>query len=166
MEQQPRSIFISHSTKDDAQVDRIAAALESAGFAVWVDHRAGIAPGTPSWDRAIRKALAQRELPQPTSLIQHTDRGSQYTADDYPALLKTYDIQVSMSGKDASYDNAIMASFFRTLRVELTDLERFAARQAVRTAVFEFIGMSEAPGTPVLDLGADVFQYPQAGRYE
>ena len=44
-----------------------------------------------------------------------------------------------MSGKADPYDNAMMESFFSTLRAELTDLERFAARQVARTAVFEFI---------------------------
>jgi putative transposase len=33
----------------------------------------------------------------------------------------------------------MMESFFRTLRAELTDLERFATRQVARIAVFEFI---------------------------
>ena len=88
---------------------------------------------------ALRMALARRELPEATDLIQHTDRGSQYTADDYLALLKDYGIQVSMSGKGDPYDNAMMESFFSTLRAELTDLERFANRQAARTAVFEFM---------------------------
>lgn len=88
---------------------------------------------------ALQMALARRELPEDTDLIQHTDRGSQYTADDYRALLKDYGIQVSMSGKGDPYDNAMMESFFSTLRAELTDLARFATRQAARTAVFEFI---------------------------
>jgi putative transposase len=35
--------------------------------------------------------------------------------------------------------NAMVESFFSPLRVELTDLERFATRQAARTAVCEFI---------------------------
>jgi transposase InsO family protein len=88
---------------------------------------------------ALRMALARRELPQPATLIQHTDRGSQYTAEDYLALLKQQGIQVSMSNKGDPYDNAMMESFFSTLRAELTDLERFTTRQAARTAVFEFI---------------------------
>jgi transposase InsO family protein len=88
---------------------------------------------------ALRMALAQRDLPQPADLIQHTDRGSQYTADDYLALLKAHGIQVSMSDKGNPYDNAMMESFFSTLRAELTDLNRFPTRQAARTAVFEFI---------------------------
>jgi transposase InsO family protein len=88
---------------------------------------------------ALRMALARRDLPQPADLIQHTDRGSQYTADDYLALLKEHGLQVSMSDTGDPYDNAMMESFFSTLRAELTDLERFATRQAARTAVFEFI---------------------------
>lgn len=88
---------------------------------------------------ALRMALAGRALPDQTDLIQHTDRGSQYTADAYLALLKQHGIQVSMSGKGDPYDNAMIESFFSTLRAELTDLERFATRQAARTAVFAFI---------------------------
>jgi putative transposase len=88
---------------------------------------------------ALGMALARREIPQMAQLIHHTDRGSQYTADDYLALLKAQGIQVSMSDKGDPYDNAMMESFFSTLRAELTDLERFPTRQAARTAVFEFI---------------------------
>lgn len=60
---------------------------------------------------ALRMALARRDLPAQTGLIQHTDRGSQYTADDYLALLKTKRIQVSISGKGDPYDKAMMESF-------------------------------------------------------
>jgi transposase InsO family protein len=88
---------------------------------------------------ALGMAVARREIPQAAELIHHTDRGSQYTADDYLALLKEQGIQVSMSDKGDPYDNAMMESFFSTLRAELTDLERFATRQAARTAVFEYI---------------------------
>lgn len=88
---------------------------------------------------ALRMALARRDLPQTVQLIHHTDRGSQYTADGYLALLKEHGIQLSMSGKGDPYDNAMIESFFSTLRAELTDLERFLTRQAARTAVFEFM---------------------------
>lgn len=88
---------------------------------------------------ALRMALARRKLPEDTDLIQHTDRGSQYTSDNYLALLSAQGIQVSMSNKGDPYDNAMMESFFSTLRAELTDLERFPTRKAARTALFEFI---------------------------
>jgi putative transposase len=88
---------------------------------------------------ALRMALGRRDIPQAADLIHHTDRGSQYTAEDYLALLKGHGIQVSMSDKGDPYDNAMIESFFSTLRAELTDLHRFPTRQAARTAVFEFI---------------------------
>ncbi len=79
-------------------------------------------------ETALRMALAQRHMPQAAHLIQHTDRGSRYTADDYVMLLKVHGIQVSMSDKGNPYDNAMMESFFSTLRAELTDLERLPTR--------------------------------------
>ena len=121
-----------------ADLDRMAALLDTysrmiVGWAmsVWRDEALV--------EAALRLALARRQWPQAADLIQYTDRGSQYTADDYLALLKAHGIQVSMSDKGNPYDNAMMESFFSTLRAELTDLERFATRPAARTAVFEFI---------------------------
>jgi putative transposase len=64
-------------------------------------------------EAALRMALARRELPEETDLIQHTDRGSRYTANDYLALLKTQGIQVSMSGKADPYDNATIREFLQ-----------------------------------------------------
>jgi putative transposase len=90
-------------------------------------------------EATLHMALARRTIAQPAKLIQHTDRGSQYTAEAYLALLKAHGLQVSMSDKGNPYDNAMMESFFSTLRAELTDLERFPSRQAARTAVFEFL---------------------------
>jgi len=88
---------------------------------------------------ALCMALARRDFTHDADLIHHTDRGSQYAAQDYLALLKHPHILVSMSDKRNPYDNAMMESFFSTLRAELTDLERFPTRQAARAAVFEFI---------------------------
>ena len=90
-------------------------------------------------EAALRMALTRRQLLRPTALIHHSDRGSQYTADDYLALLTGHQIRVSMSNKGDPYDNAMMESFFSTLRAELTDLQRFETHQAARAAVFEFI---------------------------
>jgi transposase InsO family protein len=48
---------------------------------------------------ALHMALVRRDVPEDTELIHHTDRGSQYTADDYLALLKGKGIQVSIAAK-------------------------------------------------------------------
>jgi putative transposase len=88
---------------------------------------------------ALAMALRQRTLNGDTSLIHHSDRGSQYSAAQYRALLSAHDIHLSMSAKGDPYDNAMMESFFSTLRAELTDLHTFATFNAARSAVFEFI---------------------------
>jgi transposase InsO family protein len=85
----------------------------------------------------LRMALGQRVLHG--ELTHHTDQGSQYTADDYLALLHLHGITVSMSRKGDCYDNAMMESFFSTLRAECTELQRFATQAAARLAIFEYI---------------------------
>ena len=90
-------------------------------------------------ENALSMALKQRRITPDQGLIHHTDRGSQYTADDYQTLLKSSGIIVSMSGKGDPYDNAMMESFFATLRAELTALQRFATRRVAELAIFEYI---------------------------
>lgn len=50
-------LFVSHATKDDAHADRFADALLTHGITTWIDHRGGIEPGAPNWDRALREAI-------------------------------------------------------------------------------------------------------------
>lgn len=71
-------------------------------------------------------------------LIHHSDQGSQYTSADYLTLLTDNHIQVSMSGTGNCYDNAMMESFFATLKTECV-VERFATRQQARRVIFEYI---------------------------
>ncbi len=77
-------------------------------------------------DQAACMALARRH-PEP-GLLHHSDRGSQYTAADYRELLTSYGIVVSMSGKGDCYDNALMESFFGTLKSECVDRQSFQSR--------------------------------------
>lgn len=86
---------------------------------------------------ALDMTLARRQIKP--ELIHHTDRGSQYTAADYQAVLRSEHALISMSKKGDGYDNAMMDSFFSTLRAELTELVHFPTRHAARSAVFEFI---------------------------
>lgn len=88
---------------------------------------------------ALCMALDYRILNPDQPPLHHTDRGSQYTAKHYQQLLADYGIQVSMSGKGDPYDNAIMESFFSTLRAELTDLYDFPTRNEARLALFDYL---------------------------
>ena len=50
--------------------------------------------------------------------IHHSDRGSQYAAQAYRALLSEHGLVGSMGRRGNPYDNAIMESFMKTLKVE------------------------------------------------
>jgi putative transposase len=63
-------------------------------------------------EQAARMALSR--LHPESGLLHHSDRGSQYTAADYRALLARCGIIVSMSRKADCYDNALMESFIGT----------------------------------------------------
>jgi transposase InsO family protein len=86
---------------------------------------------------ALRMALAQRQ-PGP-GVLHHSDRGSQYACGAYQALLGKHGMACSMSRKGDCYDNAVVESFFATLKAELVEDAAWATRDAARTALFEYI---------------------------
>jgi transposase InsO family protein len=81
--------------------------------------------------QAFGRALALRG-PVP-GLVHHSDRGSQYASIAYQKLLKASGVICSMSRKGNCYDNAVMESFWHSLKVEwLFDFEFETRREAVR----------------------------------
>lgn len=84
----------------------------------------------------FRAVSAHRPAP---GLIQHTDRGSQYCAHDYQALLKQFQMRASMSRRGNCYDNAPIESFWGTLKTELVYTRRFATRAQAQQAITEYI---------------------------
>ena len=73
--------------------------------------------------------------------ILHSDRGSQYTSDEFRKTLKSNGVIQSLSGVDRCYDNARMESFFATLKKEL--LYRIPTyrmkRSEVATIIFRYV---------------------------
>ena len=86
---------------------------------------------------ALQMALWRRH--RPTGVIVHSDRGSQYCSRAYQQLISEHDLRCSMSAKGNCYDNACAESFFHSLKVEAIHGERFATREEMRQAVFEYI---------------------------
>ena len=86
---------------------------------------------------ALTMALFRRR--PPPGLILHSDRGSQYAALDYQALLEHHGLLCSMSRKGDCYDNAAMESFFHTLKVEQIQGAHYPTREAAKADVFEYI---------------------------
>ena len=82
-------------------------------------------------------AVNQR-LPD-SDLIHHSDRGSQYTSDDFRDELKDQKIQCSMSGTGNCYDNAVVESFFGLLKRERVNRRYYSTRDEARQDVFDYI---------------------------
>ncbi|TFD99695.1 IS3 family transposase [Jeotgalibacillus sp. R-1-5s-1] len=87
---------------------------------------------------ALQQALLLRNPTGP--LIHHSDRGSQYCADDYTKELDRHQIQISMSRKGDPYDNACIESFHATLKKELVYRHHFSTREEARKEISRYIG--------------------------
>ena len=86
---------------------------------------------------ALQMAIIARK-PAP-GLIHHSDRGVQYACDEYRQLLADAEMVPSMSRTGDCWDNAVVESFFGTLKRELVDRCRFVDHDAARTALFRYI---------------------------
>ncbi|WP_234831586.1 IS3 family transposase [Sphingobium yanoikuyae] len=86
---------------------------------------------------ALETAIASRQ--PPPGLIHHSDRGSQYAAASYRALLAANGITGSMSRRGNPYDNAKAESFMKTLKVEAVYPMAFETFEDVATHLPPFI---------------------------
>lgn len=71
-------------------------------------------------------------------IVQHSDRGSKCASGSYQQILRAHAFTARMSRKGNCWDNAVMESFFATLKAELP-AARFASHQAARGAMFDYI---------------------------
>jgi len=85
--------------------------------------------------KALEMAV-RRRCPEP-GLLHHSDRGCTYTCEDYQAYLATQGITCSMSRRANCYDNAVMESFFATVKKEEAD--RFPSYSDAKMALFDYI---------------------------
>jgi putative transposase len=88
---------------------------------------------------ALRMALGRRRPDSAGELLHHSDRGSQYASAAYRELLREENITCSMSRKGNCWDNALMESFFATLKKERVYQENYATRSEARASVFDYI---------------------------
>ena len=86
---------------------------------------------------ALQMALLQRR-PQ-GALLHHSDRGVQYACDEYQGMLARHGIECSMSRRGNCYDNAVVESFFGTLKTELIHHHTYPTRNQARLALFEYL---------------------------
>jgi putative transposase len=86
---------------------------------------------------ALRMAILARRPPD--ELLHHADQGSQYTSDEYQALLEAHHMLASFSDVGCCYDNAPMESVWGTLKTELVYRRHFHTRAEAKNAIFAYI---------------------------
>jgi putative transposase len=86
------------------------------------------------------KMAYHRRLPG-KGLIHHSDRGSQYASHAYQDLLLKNRMICSMSRKGNCWDNAVVESFFHSLKTERTSEKRYLTRNEARKDVIDYIEM-------------------------
>ena len=86
---------------------------------------------------ALAMAIQQRQ--PPAGVMHHSDRGSQYASRAFRRMLEAHNMVCSMSRRAEVYDNAVMESFFGTLKRELAGRTGGLSRDQARTVIFEWI---------------------------
>jgi putative transposase len=86
---------------------------------------------------ALKMAVTERRPPR--GCIHHSDRGVQYTSDDYRRYCRENELEPSMSAKGYCYDNAFMESWFKTLKAEEVYLCEYETYNDVIASVSKFI---------------------------
>ena len=86
---------------------------------------------------ALRQALESRR--PAAGLVHHSDRGVQYAAKEYVALLLQHAITPSMSAAGNPYDNAKCESFMKTLKQEEIYTRQYRDRADLKAHIAEFL---------------------------
>jgi transposase InsO family protein len=84
-------------------------------------------------------AMARRNVDLAEDCIFHSDRGSQYTSDEFAAYLKASKMRGSMGRRGQCWDNAMAESFFAALKNEFVYRTVFPTRQKAMSSIAHWI---------------------------
>lgn len=87
--------------------------------------------------QALLSAVWQRKPEQ--SVIVHSDQGAQYTSDECLRFMKHHNFEPSMSRRGNCYDNAVVESFFHSLKSERIKRKIYKTREQARQDIFDYI---------------------------
>ena len=76
---------------------------------------------------------------KPNALMHHSDRGSQYSSEQFQRLMTDSGIVCSMSRSGSVWDNAAMESFFSSLKTERIARKNYRTRNEAKADVFDYI---------------------------
>jgi putative transposase len=86
---------------------------------------------------ALRMAIVARN--PPPGVIFHSDRGAQYTSDEFRSFCGNNGVRPSVGRTGSCFDNAVAESFFATIKKELIHTRPWPTLDKLRGAVFEYI---------------------------
>lgn len=72
-------------------------------------------------------------------LLHHSDQGSRYTSESFQRMLKDLGIKCSLSRRGECHDNAVMESFYGSMKTEKLYREQYKKMQEAKAAVFDYI---------------------------
>lgn len=89
---------------------------------------------------ALRMALGTRQPGADVQLVQHTDQGSQYTAEDYTQVLSDHDVLASVGSVGDCFDNALAESFVDSYKTELIADRVWRTNEQLELATVAYVG--------------------------
>ena len=92
---------------------------------------------TPLVTGALKNAIEARR-PETKELLHHSDRGCQYTSEAFQSIMRTTNINCSMSRTGCCYDNAVVERFFWSLKHEWTKFQQFDDLDSARISIFKY----------------------------
>ena len=87
----------------------------------------------------VRPGVSKTYSIPPDALLHHSDRGSQYTSEQFQKLMSDHGVVCSMSRSGNVWDNAAMESFFSSLKTERTARKTYRTRDQAKADVFDYI---------------------------
>ena len=90
---------------------------------------------------ALNQAICQRAPSGADKLIHHSDRGVQYASWAFRKLLDAHGIAGSMSRKGDCWDNAVVESFFGSLKSERVHWRSYQTREEARADILQYVTM-------------------------
>ena len=138
----PRSITVDHGTE-----------FQSRALEEWVDWYSGGAGGWSMSSRQDRQLVVQAMLMAVwqrsgrTPVILHSDRGCQFTSEEYQQFLAAHHIICSMSAVGSCADNAAAESFFGVLKRERVNRRQYRTRAEARVESLTTSTAGTIPGS-------------------
>ena len=87
--------------------------------------------------QALEQALLMRK--PPAGLIHHSDLGAQYTSQALQSMAQAHNITLSHGKTGCAYDNAVIESFFHTLKTERIRFRAYQSLQEAKLDIFDYI---------------------------